>query len=83
MKHQLKQLIPSQTCLDCDICCRYPDKQSHMAPVFSLEEKSKAIELGIPKRFFSPPQANRGFQISPIIGEGCFRCPASGNHLYY
>ncbi len=76
MKHHLKQLIPSQTCLACEVCCRYPDRQSPMAPVFSREELQKAVELGLPKQSFPTPEHGRGARIRVTAGESCYRCPA-------
>jgi len=77
MKHQLKQLIPSEICLSCEVCCRYPDKQSLMAPVFSLEEEKNAIGMGLPKQSFPVAEPNRGSRIQVVPnGESCYRCPA-------
>ncbi len=76
MKHHLKQLIPSETCLACEICCRYPDRQSSMAPVFSLKEQQKGVELGLPKQSFPISEPGRGARIRVTEGESCYRCPA-------
>ena len=35
---KLKQLIPTKTCLDCRICCRFLDKNSRLAPIFLPHE---------------------------------------------
>ncbi|MCH7762025.1 DUF2156 domain-containing protein [candidate division TA06 bacterium] len=34
----LKQLIPSEICLKCQVCCRFPSPESDMFPVFMKEE---------------------------------------------
>ncbi|GEM_PF-330866 len=69
MKHHLKQLIPSEICLACEVCCRYPDRQTLMAPVFSREEQQKAVELGLPKQSFPTPEPGRGARIRVTTGE--------------
>jgi Fe-S-cluster containining protein len=40
MRPQLPQLIPSETCLDCPVCCRFPEKQAALSPFFFPEERS-------------------------------------------
>ena len=37
----LKQLIPSEVCLKCQVCCRFPTPESDMFPVFMKEEASR------------------------------------------
>jgi len=37
---QLPQLIPSETCLDCPVCCRFPEKQAPLSPFFFPSERS-------------------------------------------
>jgi len=34
----LKQIIPSKICLSCDVCCRFPDEDAGLAPVFLPHE---------------------------------------------
>src|SRR5437868_9945275 len=31
----LPQLVPSRTCLQCDVCCRFPDPDSSLRPYFT------------------------------------------------
>ena len=45
MHPQLPQLIPSDVCLDCPVCCRFPDKQASLSPFFFPEEKSAVESL--------------------------------------
>jgi Fe-S-cluster containining protein len=42
MHPQLPQLIPSEVCLDCPVCCRFPEKQASLSPFFFPEERSQA-----------------------------------------
>ncbi|HEY5594657.1 MAG TPA: phosphatidylglycerol lysyltransferase domain-containing protein [Nitrospiria bacterium] len=71
----LPQLIPSVRCLACDVCCRFPEKDSPLAPYFTAEEIRAAIELGIPPERFSGPNGCRIELISHPHGEG-YICPA-------
>ncbi len=57
MKPQLPQLIPSEICLECPVCCRFPDKQAALSPFFFPEEKAQAENLQ-PKGSFR--EASRG-----------------------
>ena len=35
----LLQLIASEICLDCPVCCRFPEKQASLSPFFFPEER--------------------------------------------
>lgn len=39
----LKQLIPSDICLKCQVCCRFPAPESEMFPRFMKEEVSEFV----------------------------------------
>ncbi|HUO56660.1 MAG TPA: YkgJ family cysteine cluster protein [bacterium] len=39
MRFPLPQLIPSEVCLECPVCCRFPDKQAALSPFFFPEER--------------------------------------------
>jgi|SRR5581483_1529346 len=41
MRPQLPQLVPSEICLECPVCCRFPDKQALLSPFFFPEERSQ------------------------------------------
>jgi len=69
------QLIPSSRCLACDVCCRFPEQDSPLAPYFTAEEVQRAIELGIPQGRFSDPKGGRIELIPHPNGEG-YLCPA-------
>ena len=45
MQPQLPQLIPSETCLECPVCCRFPEKQAALSPFFFPEERNKVESL--------------------------------------
>jgi uncharacterized protein len=46
MQPQLPQLVPSEVCLECPVCCRFPEKQASLSPFFFEEERAQveAIE---------------------------------------
>ncbi|MBI3812004.1 MAG: DUF2156 domain-containing protein [Nitrospirae bacterium] len=71
----LPQLIPSSRCLTCDVCCRFPEKDSPLAPYFMADEIRQAIGRGIPKERFSNDQGGRIELIPHPNGEG-YICPA-------
>jgi len=54
MQPQLSQLIPSETCLECSVCCRFPEKQAAMSPYFFPEERTRSekASAGSPLGFF-------------------------------
>lgn len=72
---RIPQLISSSRCLACDVCCRFPDKNSPLAPYFTGEEILRAIGRGIPSERFADPKGGRIELIPHPSGEG-FICPA-------
>jgi Fe-S-cluster containining protein len=69
------QLIPSSRCLACDVCCRFPEKDSPLAPYFTADEIRRAIERGVPPERFADPKGGRIELIPHPNGEG-YICPA-------
>ena len=63
----LKQLIPSDICLRCDVCCRFSDPQSDRVPFFLPEEREQLT-----------PQERKAFSHPLILSvspeEGRCRC---------
>ncbi|HEY5627110.1 MAG TPA: hypothetical protein VIR79_04150, partial [Nitrospira sp.] len=43
----LPQLVPSSTCLRCEVCCRFPDPDSPLRPYFTEQEVSRAVAGGV------------------------------------
>ncbi len=71
----LPQLVPSRTCLSCEICCRFPEPDSLLRPYFTDQEINRAIERGIDPAQFP---AKDGCQVNVVpdpAGEG-YVCPA-------
>ena len=44
---QLEQIVPSKVCFSCDVCCRFLDQDSFLAPIFSQVEMEKAVANGV------------------------------------
>ncbi|MGH7260485.1 MAG: phosphatidylglycerol lysyltransferase domain-containing protein [Nitrospiraceae bacterium] len=71
----LLQLVPSRVCLQCDVCCRFPERDSLLRPYFTAEEIRRAIARGVDPSHFSDPN---GCQVSVVpnpAGDG-YLCPA-------
>ena len=54
MRPQLPQLIPSEICLECPVCCRFPEKQAALSPFFFPEERNLAEALRSKGNFREP-----------------------------
>ena len=77
----LTQIIPSELCLKCDICCRFPEQESFLAPFFTEEEIQKASLYGLSIEFFKGEKSGKIGLIpfpdhveSPGHNGGC-QCP--------
>ena len=71
----IPQGVPSQVCVACEVCCRFPETDSFLRPYFTAMEIRVAVERGIPASFF--PEL-KGCQIEVVpnpSGEG-YLCPA-------
>jgi len=71
----LPQLVPSKKCLSCDVCCRFPEKDSPLAPYFTAEEIRKATARGISPERFSNSDGCKIELVPHPQGEG-YICPA-------
>src|SRR5256885_9199863 len=43
----VEQIVPSRVCFTCDVCCRFPERDSPLRPYFTREEIQAAIARGI------------------------------------
>jgi len=71
----LPQIVPSRVCLSCDVCCRFPERDSFLRPYFTADEIRRAVAAGIDPAHFADPN---GCQVSVVPntgGEG-YHCPA-------
>ena len=67
----LRQIVPSALCLTCDVCCRFPEATSFLAPFFTEEERALLGPQG--ERFFDAPLKGSKIRLERH-GEGCI-CP--------
>lgn len=69
------QVVPSEVCCQCEVCCRFPEADSLLRPYFTDVEIRQALDRGIDRAHFADPA---GCQIAVVPhpgGEG-FLCPA-------
>jgi Fe-S-cluster containining protein len=71
----LPQLVPSRTCLQCDVCCRFPDPDSALRPYFTEHEITCALAGGVEAMAFSDRQGSQVLLVPASDGEG-YHCPA-------
>jgi len=71
----LPQPVPSERCLRCDVCCRFPERTSPLRPYFSREEIDRAVAQGISPAAFPDSAGSRIDLIPHPAGDG-FICPA-------
>jgi len=69
----VEQIVPSQVCFACDVCCRFPEADSPLRPYFTREEIQSAIARGLSPDAF-PDHAGSKVAVVPH-GEG-YMCPA-------
>lgn len=71
----LPQLVPSSTCVRCDVCCRFPDSDSPLRPYFTGKEVVRAVDAGMNERAFPDRSGCQVLVVPDSAGEG-FLCPA-------
>jgi uncharacterized protein len=71
MQPQLPQLIPSEICLDCPVCCRFPEKQAALSPFFFPAEREKAETLQTAGSFREPGPASKAGLVECGHGFAC------------
>ncbi|MEK7761813.1 MAG: phosphatidylglycerol lysyltransferase domain-containing protein [Nitrospirota bacterium] len=71
----LPQLVPSRTCLQCDVCCRFPDPDSALRPYFTENEITLALAGGIEATVFHNRLGSQVILVPDPHGEG-YLCPA-------
>jgi len=72
---ELPQLVPSRTCLQCDVCCRFPEPDSVLRPYFTGDEITRALSGGLERTVFSDPRGSQVILVPDTDGEG-YHCPA-------
>jgi len=71
----LPQHVPSRTCLQCDVCCRFPDPDSVLRPYFTENEITLALAGGIEATAFPNRRGSQAILVPDDHGEG-YHCPA-------
>lgn len=72
---EIPQPIPSEMCLACDLCCRFPERDSFLCPFFTEEEIPRAARLREDRVEFRPVPPSAGGQVIPVPWGSGFRCP--------
>ncbi|HXC67943.1 MAG TPA: YkgJ family cysteine cluster protein, partial [Nitrospiraceae bacterium] len=71
----LPQLVPSHTCLQCDVCCRFPDPDSVLRPYFTESEIERAVAGGVEGTAFPSRRGSQVLLVPDSLGGG-YQCPA-------
>jgi len=72
----LKQFIPQEICLGCDICCRFSCSETVWAPKFLEEEIKQLVDNNIlPPTFFTERCNNISHHINLEAHKDYFICP--------
>ena len=71
----LPQLVPSRTCLQCDVCCRFPDPDSALRPYFTESEIARALAGGVEETAFPNRRGSQVILVLAPHGDG-YLCPA-------
>src|SRR5512145_154177 len=71
----LPQLVPSSACLQCDVCCRFPDPDSALRPHFTEDEITRALGGGIEETAFPNRRGSQIVLVPEPHGHG-YLCPA-------
>jgi len=72
---QLQQIVPSKVCLACDVCCRFLEPDSFLAPIFTEVEMKTAIAHGIAPNLFQPMADGKSGRITLKPYGGGYICP--------
>ena len=71
----LYQIIPSKVCFSCDVCCRFLEADSPLAPIFTETEKEKVVVHGADADLFHPQADGKSAQIQLKPHEDFYICP--------
>lgn len=63
MKTQLHQIIPNEVCFSCEVCCRFLEADSPLAPIFTEAERERVILQGADRVQFQPQADRKSAQI--------------------
>ena len=71
----LYQIIPSDVCFSCDVCCRFLEADSPLAPIFTATETEKAIAEGADPALFRRQADRKSGQIQLKPHNDFYICP--------
>ena len=71
----LYQIIPTEVCFSCDVCCRFLEADSPLAPIFTETETQKVITHGANPSLFHPQADANSAQIQLKPYEDFYICP--------
>lgn len=63
MKTQLHQIIPNEVCFSCDVCCRFLEADSPLAPIFTEAERERVLSDDADRVQFQPQADRKSAQI--------------------
>jgi uncharacterized protein len=69
----VEQIVPSRVCFTCDVCCRFPERDSPLRPYFTREEIQAAIGRGISPDAFPD---HTGSKVAVVSHGAGYQCPA-------
>ena len=71
----LYQIIPSEVCFSCDVCCRFLEADSPLAPIFTEIETQQVIAHGTDPALFRPQADGKSAQIQLKRHKDFYICP--------
>ena len=72
---KLYQIIPSEVCFSCDVCCRFLEADSPLAPIFTETERKKIVAQGADPKLFRPQADGASAQIQLKHHNDFYICP--------
>jgi hypothetical protein len=69
------QVVPSTVCFRCEVCCRFPDRDSLLRPYFTADEIQQAVMHGVTPSSF-PDHRGSQVEVVPHPTDEGFLCPA-------
>ncbi len=71
----LPQFVPGSVCVQCDVCCRFPESDSFLRPYFTRDEIEAAVAQGLSPTLFTDPVGSQIALVKDPESEG-YLCPA-------
>ena len=71
----LPQFVPGSVCVQCDVCCRFPEADSFLRPYFTREEIGAAVAQELSPSLFMDPDGSQIALVNDPASDGCL-CPA-------